>query len=121
MSVALAGTLTEAGYDGDPVNQRIKDTNTIIAALNAALTAIVASFGRGVATLDNGSTTEVVTHGLGFTPAPGDIVVCPIESMGAAVRFWVDTLTATQFTINVNADPTADVDFAWQAQQLDLT
>ncbi len=68
----------------------------------------------------NGATTKVVTHGLEFTPAPGDIVVCPIESLGSAAKFWVDTLTSTEFTINVNIDPAADVDFAWQAQQLDL-
>lgn len=121
MSVTLAGSLQGEGYPGDPVQQRIEATNALFAVLNAALTSVVASFGRGVATLDNGDTTKVVTHGLGFTPEDGDIIICPIESLGAAVRFWVDTLTATQFTINVNADPTADVDFAWQAQQLDLT
>lgn len=121
MSITLAGSLSGEGYPGDPVQQRIININALISVINDALTAVVASFGRGVATLDNGSTTKVVTHGLGFTPVAGDIVICPIESLGSAAKFWVNTLTATQFTINVNADPTADVDFAWQAQQLDLT
>lgn len=104
--------LSGEGYPGDPINQRV-------ANINAMLTSIKAAFGRGTTTLVNGQTTIVVTHGLGWTPIAGDIVVCPIEDWGSATSFWVHTFTATEFTIEVDQDPTADVDFAWQAQQLD--
>lgn len=70
---------------------------------------------KGTATVLNGTTSIAVAHGLAFTPAAGDIVLTPLESLGAAAMFWVNTYTATQFTINVNADPGTDVDFAWQA------
>ena len=101
------------GYGGDPVNARIKLINAIIAG-------ITDSSKNGVATLANGTTSIVVTHGLGWTPVAGEIAVTPLEAWGAAVNFWVDTYTATQFTIHVNADPTQDVDFGWFAHQLNL-
>jgi len=69
---------------------------------------------RGQATLVNGQTAIVVTHGLAVTPLAEDISVHPIEAWGAATTFWVDTITSTQFTINVDQDPTQDVDFAWK-------
>ncbi len=94
------------GFDGDPIHARWKGLKSC--------------FGRGVATLVNGNTTIVVTHGFPFTPAAGDIMITPLESLGAASFCWVDTYTATQFTIHVNVDPTADVDFGWAAQQFDL-
>ncbi len=70
---------------------------------------------NGTATLVNGNTTIVVTHGLALTPDIQDIVVTPIEAWGSMLQFWVDTPTATQFTINANQDPGQDVDFAWTA------
>ena len=70
---------------------------------------------NGSVTLANGDTTVVVTHGLSATPTAGDIMVTPIEGWGSALQFWVTTLTATQFTITVDQDPGADVDFAWFA------
>lgn len=118
------------GYDGDPQNQQSKDINTSLGQANTDITATVAAataadnaqdalFGRGVATLLDTTTAIVVTHGLATTPLSGDIMVCPIEDWGAMTSFWVDTLTATEFTINADQDPTADVDFAWQFQQVD--
>ena len=104
--------LSSEGFAGDPVHARIVSLNALLAALKDC-------FSRGVATVLNTATTVVVTHGLGWTPAPGDIVVCPAEDVGLVTSFWVDTYTATEFTINVDQDPGADVDFAWQAQQLD--
>lgn len=68
----------------------------------------------GVATLLNGQTAIVVTHGLGFTPAAGDVMVTPIEAWGAMLQFYIDTYTATQFTIHADQDPGQDVDFAWK-------
>ena len=72
----------------------------------------------GTATILNTSTSTAVTHSLDVTPIAGDILVTPIETLNNASFFWVDTLTSTQFTINVNADPGQDVDFAWKAGQL---
>jgi len=78
---------------------------------------------RGQATLASGTTSIAVTHGLssvsgiGGVPLPEDIIVHPIETLGSASYWWVDTITATQFTINTNADPAADVDFAWQVNR----
>ncbi len=67
MSITLASLLdTGEGYPGDPVNQRAVDINTVITALNAALTAVVNSFGRGVATLLDTTTSIVVTRWIGF-------------------------------------------------------
>ena len=72
----------------------------------------------GTATLVSGQTTIVVTHGLAVTPVVGDIMVTAIETLASASFFWVSTLTSTQFTLNVNTDPTQDVDFAWKATVL---
>jgi hypothetical protein len=69
----------------------------------------------GTATIASGSTSIVVSHGLVTTPTR--IIVTPRENPTNAVSFWwVDTLTTTQFTINVNTDPGAsNLDFDWRA------
>lgn len=76
----------------------------------------------GVATLANGTTSIAVTHGLGDQVGstkqnitPNKVFITPVESLGTAAKFWVSGITSTQFTINVDADPGADVDFAWEA------
>jgi len=69
----------------------------------------------GTATILSATTSIAVTHGLDKTPAAGDIMITPAESIGNANSFWVDTYTATQFTINVDAAPGADTDFIWVA------
>jgi len=72
----------------------------------------------GTATIPNGSTSVVVSHGCDYTPNPEDIDVHPIESLGAASYWWVDTITSSQFTIHVNADPGQDVDFKWSVRRI---
>jgi parallel beta-helix repeat protein len=70
----------------------------------------------GTATIASGQTTIVVTHGLATTPTADDIMVNPTNGMGNASKFWVNTLTSTQFTINVDVDPGADTaTFCWKA------
>ena len=69
----------------------------------------------GTATLVNGQTSIAVTHGLAVTPVAGDIMVTPIESWGNALKFWISAYSSTTFTITVDQDPGADVDFAWKA------
>lgn len=67
----------------------------------------------GTATVANGQTTVVVTHGLATTPAR--VYVTPTLLSNAA-SFWVTNKTSTQFTINVNADPGAGTaTFDWMA------
>jgi len=69
----------------------------------------------GTATVLNTTTSIVVNHGLATTPTR--VQITPTENPTNAVSFWwVDTLTATQFTIHVNADPGAsNLDFDWRA------
>lgn len=73
------------------------------------------TYNKGSATIVGGNTSIAVTHGLASTPSVGDIQVTPIESLGSAGKFYVDALTSTQFTINVDVDPVSSVDFAWSA------
>jgi hypothetical protein len=71
----------------------------------------------GAATVANGATTVVVTHGLSVTPSLSNIAVTPTNNLGNAAKFWISTVTATQFTINVNADPGATTaTFVWLAR-----
>lgn len=70
----------------------------------------------GTATVVNTTTTIVVTHGLSTTPTLAAIKVTPTNNLGTATKFWISTPTATQFTINVDADPGAGTaTFAWSA------
>jgi parallel beta-helix repeat protein len=69
----------------------------------------------GTATVANGTTSIAVTHNSGTTPAAGDILVTPTNNLGNAAMFWIGTITATQFTINVDVDPGATTaTFGWQ-------
>lgn len=70
----------------------------------------------GLATVANGQTSIVVTHGLSVTPTADDIMVTPTNTMGNAAKYYIGTFTATQFTITVNTDPGASTaQFAWKA------
>lgn len=71
---------------------------------------------NGTATVANGATTSVVTHGLAQTPALQDISITPTNSMGNSTKFFISTPTSTQFTINVDVDPGATTaTFVWTA------
>lgn len=74
----------------------------------------------GTATILSGTTSIAVPHGLpaGSVALLGgglkNIRVEPTNSMGAATKFFVSGLTATQFTITVNVDPGATTaTFSW--------
>jgi len=71
----------------------------------------------GTATIANGGTSIVVTHNLAITPTVEDISVVMAENpTNDPGNVWVDTITATQFTINCRSDPGAsNLDFGWQA------
>lgn len=78
----------------------------------------------GTATIASGATTVVVNHGLASNtntaaPTAKDIRVTPTNSLGNATKFWITSVTATQFTITVDTDPGATTaTFAWQIQKL---
>lgn len=71
----------------------------------------------GTAVIASGTTSIVVTHGLSVTPSAKDIIVNPTNSMGAATKYWVNTITASEFTINVDSNPGASstASIAWHA------
>lgn len=68
----------------------------------------------GTATLLAGQTSVTVTHGAGVTPER--VFLTPITDT-LDLSWWVDTITATQFTIRVNLASTPDIKFDWQAHK----
>lgn len=74
----------------------------------------------GTAVLAAGTTSIAVSHGLARTPTLGAITVTPASTpdpMGAG-RYWVSAVTATTFTISVDAAPGGAVTYAWTAEIL---
>jgi len=70
---------------------------------------------QGTATILNGTTSIVVTHGLPYTPAAGDVAIWFCKT-GNAATCYIDTYTATQMTIHTNADPgAATAIIGWKA------
>ena len=71
----------------------------------------------GTGSIASGATTAVITHGLSVTPTLDDISITFGEQGTSDYgRWWVGTLTSTQFTLNVSVDPGAsNLDFAWKA------
>lgn len=71
----------------------------------------------GTATIVNGTTSIAFNHGIGVmgpTWTVDQVSVNPLSNLGSAAKFWVSAISATQITISVDADPGADIDFAWQ-------
>jgi hypothetical protein len=73
----------------------------------------VSKFGTG--TIASGTTSVAVTHGAAYTPTIDMIRVTfsenPTNDPGNS---WVSAIGATQFTVNVRADPGASgLDFGW--------
>jgi len=70
----------------------------------------------GTSSIDSGQTTKVVAHGLAAAPT---IINIAFREQGTNDfgRWWVDTIGATNFTLNISADPGAsNLDFAWEAK-----
>jgi hypothetical protein len=68
----------------------------------------------GTATLASGTTSIVVNHGLDVTPVNTQISVTPRASLSGGGSWWISSVTATQFTINVQTAPSAAIFFSWQ-------
>lgn len=71
------------------------------------------------ATITSGNTSVTVTHGAGYTPSAQDVVVTPTNNpTNDPGNFWIDTITATQFNINVRSNPGASgAIFAWRVDR----
>ncbi|MBO9708578.1 MAG: right-handed parallel beta-helix repeat-containing protein [Caulobacter sp.] len=64
-----------------------------------------------------GATSVTVSHGLASAPPVTGLSITPVSDWAGVSRFWIDSasITATQFTIRVNAAPSSTMHFAWQA------
>ena len=71
----------------------------------------------GTATVLAGQAAVVVNHGLAITPALQDITLQLASSPSAVVAYWPSAINATNFTLNVSASPTENVDFSWQIRR----
>ena len=71
----------------------------------------------GTDTIANAATTVVITHNLGSTPTLDNISIIMGEDPTNAIdAFWVDTIGATQFTINSNNPGASNLDLAWSVE-----
>lgn len=94
--------------------QLIKSLQAMYASISNAHNA-GAYRSSGTATVANGDTSIVVSHGLSKTPALSDIQISPVNIATNAVRWAVTAVDATGFTITTSADPGASgALFAWQ-------
>ena len=91
--------------------------NEPVVPSNAVDGSVGAKRKSGTGTIANAETTEVVTHNLGSTPTLDNInFVFGEDSTTAISAWWVDTLTATQFTININDPGASGQDLAWTVE-----
>jgi len=77
---------------------------------------------KGSATINSGTTSVVVTHGLnGGGGYAGDFQVTlkenPTNDVG---NIWVDTINSTTFKINCRNDPASNLNLDWSAKRLFL-
>ena len=75
---------------------------------------------KGTGTINSGSTSVVITHGLSYTPTAGDLTITftnnPTNNPG---NWWISSITSTQFTVNVRSDPGAStLTFNWAARRV---
>lgn len=66
---------------------------------------------QGSWSIVNPSTSTVVTHGLGYTPAAHQISIQPNSAPNSTLGLYVDTVTSTQFTVRGN--PVGTVNGSW--------
>lgn len=72
----------------------------------------------GSGTITSAATSVTITHGLGTTPAPEDITITPTGTTTNNIVMWyIDTITSTQFNVNVRTAPGASTfPFNWKAR-----
>jgi hypothetical protein len=70
----------------------------------------------GTDTIASGTTSKQVAHGLSATPTKINIEFRE-QGTNDYGRWWISSIGATNFTLNVSADPGAsNLDFAWEAK-----
>jgi hypothetical protein len=77
-------------------------------------------FATGSGSIASASTSTTITHGLGGTPAAYDINIMPTATTtNSIIMYYVDTITSTQFNVNVRSAPGASTfAFNWKASVL---
>jgi hypothetical protein len=70
---------------------------------------------KGTGTINSGTTSATITHGLSYTPTLAEVSIIwgenPTNTVGT---WWVSGITSTQFVLNVENDPGAsNIDFGW--------
>ncbi len=68
---------------------------------------------RGTATLSSGDTYVDVSHYISSTPT--NVGITPSTNLGTR-SFWVDTIGAATFRININSSDVIDHTFLWRAE-----
>lgn len=104
---------------GNTLYTNAAPTVALVETAGVATTVVRSNIGwttesNGTATVTSGTTSIAVSHGLSVTPALSNIQVTPTNNLGSATKFWISSVTSTQFTINVDVNPGATTaTFAW--------
>lgn len=70
----------------------------------------------GTDSIASGTTSKVVAHGLATTPTHVNVTMKE-QGTNDYGRWWVGSIGATNFTLNVTSDPGAsNLDFSWEAE-----
>lgn len=69
-------------------------------------------FASNTATIDAGTSTIDVSHGMG--KAPSTVIISPLQDCNPR-RWWVSAKTALIFTISLDANAGSDLSFDWWA------
>lgn len=86
------------------------DADFIYTAGNAQPPQVIANIVSGTATIPAGSTSVVVTHGLGSTPIwVGNPVPLDENGLGA----WITSIGVVTFQINIQVPQAADADYMY--------
>jgi len=73
----------------------------------------------GPLTIANTETTEVVTHGLSFTPLAEHITIIPLNQPTNDIGLpWISAIGATTFTVNIKDPGAAGFNFQWSVRML---
>lgn len=70
---------------------------------------------RGIQEVTSAQTSVVINHGLIKAPTEGSIRLTPRTAWQSSAQWWVDTVTATSFTLHVNPAPGSSIFFGWSA------
>jgi hypothetical protein len=114
--VVVGNTFGPASHWGtSPINNASSSTNPAMLRNNVGYV----TESRGTAVVASGTTTIVVTHGLSYTPSLQEITVQRTNNGGTSTKWWISTVTSTQFTINVDVDPgVTTAAFVWAVRKV---